>query len=228
MSLTSMIAPVESDDTIQSIKDYISRPPKTSVVLDITPRMAKAILDTYNTDNRGLKRHKIRPLVGELRSGGWLVTGETIKFSDRRLLDGQNRLTACFESGVPIRTHVVFGIPDEAFAIIDTGAPRTGPDVLVCAKVLNPGIIAHAVARLNSWENNPGKREVLGLSPNQILELYRTKYRGLDSHIGTGQQLQKATRTPAARGVVLSYAFAQVVSPIKADAFMQADRKSVV
>lgn len=209
-------------DPLDEIERYIANPPATSVLMELSPDVAKALLEKYNTENRGLKPHKIRPLVGDLRDGAWLVTGETIKFSRQRLLDGQNRLTACVEANTPIRTHVVFGIDDAAFAIIDTGAPRTAGDVLACAGVGSPQVIAHAVARLNAWEQTPGSRSVLRLSPNQVLHLYQTKYKDLDEHIGWGRQLQAATGLPTTRGLVLHYAFTKAAGQKAADAFLSA------
>jgi hypothetical protein len=64
----------------------------------------------------------------------WMLTGDTIKFSDAGLLrDGQNRLRACQRAGVPFRTHIVFGIEDEAFDRLDQGKNRNGADVLSIA-----------------------------------------------------------------------------------------------
>lgn len=208
--------------TLRDIERYIAAPPETSVVLNIDADLARAILDKYNLENRGLKPHKIRPLIGDLQAGHWLLTGETIKFSDRRLLDGQNRLTACAESGVPIRTHVVFGIPDEAFSIIDTGAPRTAGDVLVCAGHKNPNELSHAVRRLHSWKETPGSRSVLQLSPNQVLTLLETEYHDLPRHLRWGRELQAQTKLTTSRGLTLHYAFESGMGSAAADTFMRA------
>ena len=211
-----------SANVISHVERYIANPPETSVVLTFTPEMAGAILATYNAENRGLKPHKIRPLIGDLRSGEWMLTGETIKFSKRRLLDGQNRLTACMESGVPIKTHVVFGIDDNAFAIIDTGAPRTAGDVLVCAGIANPQMVAHVVSRLYAWEETPGVRSILRLSPNQVLHLYQTRYSDIGEHIAWGRELQAKTRLAASRGIALHYAFTKAAGQKVADTFVRA------
>jgi hypothetical protein len=208
--------------SLRDIERYMAAPPETSVVMEIDADLARAILDKYNLENRGLKPHKIRPLIGDLQAGHWLVTGETIKFSDRRLLDGQNRLTACAESGVPIRTHVVFGVPDEAFSIIDTGAPRTAGDVLICAGHKNPNELSHAVRRLHSWKETPGSRSVLQLSPNQVLTLLDTEYRDLPKHMKWGRELQAQTKLTASRGLTLHYAFEAAMGKAAADTFLRA------
>ncbi len=210
------------DATLDAIDRYVASPPQTSVVMVIGPDVARDILGKYNSENRGLKPHKIRPMIGDLQRGGWLLTGETIKFSPRRLLDGQNRLTACMESGIPIKTHVVVGIDDAAFALIDTGAPRTSGDVLVCAGIDNATLIAHAISRLNTWDNGGG-RTTIPLSPNQVLTLYESKYRDLQDHVAWGRELQAATglRT-ASWGTTLHYAFTKAAGRTLADRFFRA------
>ncbi len=210
-------------DELDIIKRYMIKPPETSVVMTIMPAMASAILAAYNTENRSLKPRKIRAIVGALRNEEWLVTGETIKFSSTRLLDGQNRLTACVESHTPIRTHVVFGIPDAAFAIIDTGAPRTPGDVLYIAGIHDPHTIAHIVRWMYTLESAPGLRSRLDLSPNSILHLYRTRYSDITDHLGWGRQLQTASgsRVPIARGALLHYAFERFGGRDRADEFLQ-------
>lgn len=209
-----------TDAALGDIQRYIANPPKTSVVLEITPPVANAILKTYNIENRGLKARKIKNIVTALQHGEWLVTGETIKFSPRRLIDGQNRLTACVESGKPIVSHVVFGIPDEAFAIIDTGASRTPGDILHIAGVRDPNAIAHIITWIYTLETAPGGRSKLSLSPNQILHLHRTRYSDVGENLGWGRQLQKTTNSPTTRGALLHYAFSRFGGPEKAEHFM--------
>lgn len=210
----------KTDDLLRDIKRYIANPPKTSVVLEISPELAGAILEEYNTENRSLKPRKIKSIVSALRNNEWIVTGETIKFSPRRLIDGQNRLTACMESERPITSHVVFGIPDEAFAIIDTGASRTPGDILGIAGIHDPNSISHIVTWIHTLENARGSRSRLQLSPNEILHLYRTRYSDAGEHIGWGRQLQKATGAPITRGALLHYAYTRSANAAMADRFM--------
>lgn len=61
----------------------------------------------------------------------WKMNGEAIKFSNTgRLLDGQHRLLACVESGVPFRTLVIRGLPEDTQETMDAGKSRTMANVL--------------------------------------------------------------------------------------------------
>jgi hypothetical protein len=65
-----------------------------------------------------------------MTEGRWKVNGDTIRFSGKRLLDGQHRLHAIIQAGVPIWALVVEEIDDTAFDTIDTGRTRGAGDIL--------------------------------------------------------------------------------------------------
>lgn len=212
-----------SNPILREIEYYLKNPPEHSVVLTISPEQADAILDKYNIGNRSMKPGKMRGFSDALSTGGWLITGDTIKFSDvRRLVDGQNRLMACKHSGVPMPTHVVFGIPDAAFAVIDTGQPRSQGDVLSIAKIKDHTSVAHIVAWMHTFDNAPGRRDRLKLTPAQTLDLYHRKYKDCSDHLGWGSRLSRALGLTAYRGALLHYAFTRWGGLKRADAFMTA------
>ena len=97
----------------------------------ITPRIAAELL-TQNSINRPMSVSHVRRLAESMKRGEWDLNGTTIKVSTSgRLLDGQHRLTACVDAGVPFDSLVVYGLEDEAFATIDQGAKsRKISDVL--------------------------------------------------------------------------------------------------
>ena len=95
----------------------------------ITPEAAKKLLE-YNTNNRVPRRNNVAKIADDIENGRWKVTGETIKFSNTRLIDGQNRLMAVVQAGRPIKTWVARNVDDEAFAVCDTGVTRTPADIL--------------------------------------------------------------------------------------------------
>lgn len=102
----------------------------TGKVETITPRQAELMLER-NTLNRRISERQVEQLVRAVRRGEWEVNGEAVKFAaDGRLLDGQHRLRACVESGVPFRTLVIRGLPGDAQRTMDTGKKRTLGDVL--------------------------------------------------------------------------------------------------
>lgn len=96
----------------------------------ISPSEAELLLG-LNTNNRPLKRKHIANLVRDLHAGNWKVNGDAIRVSKSGvLLDGQHRLLACAEAGVPLETAIFLGADDEAGETIDQGAKRTAGDVL--------------------------------------------------------------------------------------------------
>ena len=101
-------------------------------VAEITPDLAKEILEICNHDNRPLKRDHIKMLTSSLKNNEWMLNGESIAFSESgRLLDGQHRLTACVNSGKSFKTIVIKGIEeDAAFGTIDIGKPRSVTDLM--------------------------------------------------------------------------------------------------
>jgi hypothetical protein len=82
---------------------------------------------------------------GELEGGRWVESGDTIRFSDRGvLLDGQHRLKAIVESGVPARFIVTTNVPHEAFATIGEVKKWTHAQVLARAGEKHPVELATA------------------------------------------------------------------------------------
>ena len=84
-----------------------------------------------NTGNRRVNRRKLQQLVDQMRSGKFENTGEPVIVSVEGVVNnGQHRLMAVVEADAVLDMDVRFGIPRKAFSKTDTGAPRTGADVL--------------------------------------------------------------------------------------------------
>src|SRR5258707_13483681 len=70
-------------------------------------------------------------MTAAIQRGEWQLTGEAIKLDDEgRVRDGQNRLHAIVEAGVPVRSVVARGVSEDAFDVMDTGRSRNAADVL--------------------------------------------------------------------------------------------------
>src|SRR4051812_15220853 len=136
---------------------FVNQPPETSRVLIITPELATIILERMNEKNRRQRRANITRFAAAMDAKEWVLTGDTIKFSRARLLDGQNRLAACVRSGVPFKTHVVFGVDENAFTRIDAGAKRTNPDTFQVAAVPYHAIVGPAVRWLMIGDGDRGQ-----------------------------------------------------------------------
>lgn len=104
----------------------------------VTPEVAKSILENCNTNNRPIKRNNVDFLVREMKNGSWHFDGSPIRFlQDGTLADGQHRLLAIVESGVPQEMLFLLGLPSEAVKSIDICAKRTAKDNLIINTGLN-------------------------------------------------------------------------------------------
>jgi hypothetical protein len=110
--------------------------------------MAEAVL-AYNTGNRRVSRRKLEALVQQMSDGQFENTGEPIIIAAEGVLNnGQHRLLAVVEADAVVDMDVRFGIARRAFTKTDTGAARTGGDVLTIAGVAHGGAISSAVRLL--------------------------------------------------------------------------------
>jgi hypothetical protein len=100
--------------------------PMRAELLTIQPEEAQAMLDDHNTRNRSPIPSSIATVFAALKEDYFEINGETIVVCEDGVLgDGQNRLMACAQAGVPMTTWVIFGITAEAFKTIDRGRGRT-------------------------------------------------------------------------------------------------------
>jgi hypothetical protein len=124
--------------------------PRSELNVIITPEIARAIL-IYNeagVTNRKLRSRGVDSTVRALKHGMWENTGEPIIFSDIRTLnDGQHRLEAIAEAGIPAIMDLRFGVPRKAFASTNTGRARTAGDTLH----INGTADAAAIAIIARW-----------------------------------------------------------------------------
>lgn len=206
---------------ISSIERFIKEPPDNSRVFTITPEMAQSLLDKYNLSNRSKKPAKIREYTQAMLACRWALTGDTLKFSSKGILrDGQNRLFACLMSGVPFRTHLVFGVDDEAFKYMDRGKNRDGADVLAIAGYKYTLSLANAV-RWAELISTGREKTRASFEPQQVLDLVQTKYKSLPDFLPAADRIYVQTRQPRGLVAALLYLFHQA-SPAKEPPFSAA------
>ena len=99
-------------------------------LMRVTPKLAEQWLGR-NDSNRNIRPTKLAQLVRDMQGGRFALTGDSIKFDlNGNLIDGQHRLTAVRDSGIPIEVLVVRGLVPSVRAVIDTGATRSASDAL--------------------------------------------------------------------------------------------------
>lgn len=132
--------PVRADNVRQL---ELPAPQIASVIERITPRMAEQILSN-NPLNRVVKEAPLAKYTSDMRSGQFKsLNGETIVINKHGgLEDGQHRLLALIESGLPFLDFlVVRGVEPRSNETIDQGAQRTAADAAAmrgyeCTRVL--------------------------------------------------------------------------------------------
>ena len=103
---------------------------QSTAIETITPRIASSYLE-LNHRNRPLRKTHIRSLAFDMINGDWQVTHQGIAFdTNGTLIDGQHRLYAIIEAGVPIKMLVTRGCSASSFSILDRGANRSPSDIL--------------------------------------------------------------------------------------------------
>lgn len=101
-----------------------------SKITTITPQDAEKIL-SMNPENRRISGSSVNALVRDMKAGRFLFNGDSIRIrEDGVLADGQHRLTACVQSGIPFETILITGLPKDTVTTIDTGRKRTIGDIL--------------------------------------------------------------------------------------------------
>lgn len=115
----------------------------------VTPEMAGQWLG-HNKGNRPLAIATVERYQRYQRTGEWLVNGEGVIIDEAdNLLDGQHRLEAVVRSGVPVPMLVVYGVPQAAFATLNTGKTRSLADVLAIGNEANARSLAGALRLLH-------------------------------------------------------------------------------
>lgn len=120
--------------------------------VEIGPSEAEAML-AFNDRNRPVTAAKVALYAAEMTAGKWRYTRVPIIFSAERLIDGQHRLCGVIKSGATIKADVSFGAPDEAFAFIDVGKPRTAADIFSINGVPNAATMAAAMAFVIGYDD---------------------------------------------------------------------------
>lgn len=147
--------------------------PVSVTVETITPEQAARYLER-NASNRPLKSNLISQYAASLRSGEWELNGSTIVINDDRLYDGQHRLYAIVQTGIPMITIVVRNVSDDVFDTIDVGRRRSASDTFAIQGHKHTNALASAVREvwLYGSNNYRSNGSATNRSLHQLLELH--------------------------------------------------------
>lgn len=191
-------------DWATEFNELVRRPPLHSVVIEIAPQVAEQLLKLSNTKNRPKQKNHVGDIGRDLGSNNYELTGDTVKFSKRGvLLDGQHRLDGSRIGKLPITTHVVFGLEDDIFDVLDQGKKRTPGDILALCGVPEPTMVAGAISWVLRFEagldmGSGSKRDGSQhkITPRKIRGLALGKMKGITDYVKDAKLVNIAYKHP--------------------------------
>ena len=133
----------------------------TTRIMDITPQIAKKLLDANVANYRGINHRRVEMYAREMREGLWQENYEPIHVYEGGILaNGQHRLTAIVESGATVKMLVIAGVKRDV-SIFDNGGIRTHGQTLKASGVNLTGSEISAVSILkNGFHGTSGTSEI--------------------------------------------------------------------
>ena len=136
----------------------------------ITSLRARQLL-LKNVANRPLKPKVIKKYAQAMREGRLVPNGATICLNRKgELIDGQHRLSAIIATDLSFEMLIVYDLPDNAFASIDSGSVRSGGDVLAVIGEKNYSRLCAVLPFVDRYYNGT-LDEYVRYDNDQILEL---------------------------------------------------------
>lgn len=121
----------------------------------ITPEIAKAYL-AKNVNNRKPSDKTVSMYAREMKFNKWQLTHQGLALDENGdLLDGQHRLLAVIEAGMPIQMVVSRNVPRSTFMFVDNGRRRQAHQLLP-GDVTHRSSVASAARYLLVIEGNAG------------------------------------------------------------------------
>jgi len=144
--------------------------------ITLTPSKASELLKK-NTNNRNVKKQRIVLYVNDILNNNWKLNGESIKVSRNGvILDGQHRLIAVIKANKAIETVLITDLEQDVLPTIDTGASRTGGDVLNLHGITNSNSIAGGINKFYALLSGKGSLNQRRVSTNSATLLeYNSK-----------------------------------------------------
>lgn len=185
----------------------------------ITPRYAQQLL-ARNEGNRAIRSNMVNRYAAMMLAGRWLENGDVIRVGKTgRLLDGQHRLLAVVESGIPIRCGLVLDVDEATFSTIDTGGSRTARDIVAMSGRANAGIATPTAAQL--WRIIHGVQKNTAVPPTYLVEILN-RWPEIDhaASRSAGSETARGLLTPAVLSMAYLYLHAVANKPELAERFV--------
>lgn len=192
-------------------KDRYASDKVRSATRKVTPEEAMFILEECNSDNRPVRKTKVRAYAKDMLAGTWALNGEAIIFDKNGdLADGQHRLQAVVESGVTIDTFVTYGVERDTRLTLDMGAARNVRDArsfMGMGEIKN-GPTVDAIARIMVRKERDGMEKIpsgggsVPITNADIVQWTSENLEVAEEAAAVGRSVQHATAciNPAAAG----------------------------
>lgn len=195
----------DTPDCLEEFAALTSNPPLHSVVIHLSPTAAEQLLLVTNKRNRVLSPSWVNRMKFQLETS-YALTGDTLKFSSKgEMIDGQHRLEAAVKLGKDIITHVVFGLDDTIFDIIDQGKRRSPSDIVYLRGVPEYVLVAAAVGWAVRMQERSRGNWAHNLTARRIGELSCGKMKTIAEYVNDARLISKAFKHPPSIVAALLY-----------------------
>ena len=122
----------------------------------IDPEKATEYLATNFENNRTIRPSSVSKIVDDIKSGDFYLSWDWLAFNEKgQLVNGQHRLSAVIEAGVPCRFYVLRNIDHSTVKHFDIGNKRSQADrIAVHGTPMNPKACAVIKACFGDWDSN--------------------------------------------------------------------------
>lgn len=188
-----------------------------SQVESITPERASQLLEA-NTFNRPISTATVQVFADAMRRGEWKVTHQGIALNTEGVLvDGQHRLAAIVEAGIPVDLTVFTEVDPDTFDVLDIGKRRSAADALAIEGEKNTTQLASMLRIVwlydnvsdGAWTGNRSR-----VSNSQVLQMLE-KNPKIRDYVLVGEHLSNSMGINKSAGGAATYLVARANSARK-------------
>jgi hypothetical protein len=162
----------------------------------LTPELAELLL-ALNVGNRPQRRGRVSKMAQVMREGRWMQTHQGVAVGNNDVMvDGQHRLLACIEAGIPIPMRFEFGCDPDTYKVLDTQVTRSPSDTLYRAGHVSTAALSASAILLHQIENG-GLRSGVSryLIANDQIEAFVAARPELADAVRLGDQMRYTFRS---------------------------------
>jgi hypothetical protein len=188
----------------------------------VTPEQAQLWLDQSPHNFRSLNARSVKQFVALMKNNQWVFTAEPLIFdTSGYLMEGQHRLTAVIESGVPILFACVSGVPRASVRGMNTGRSRNFADYLRSQGETNVSALAGATHAGWRFENRLVRAVYAGETPSvAVADEWLQSHPEIRPASIEAEKVRRVLPVPAAPLAAVIYAAHQVADADEVEYFV--------